>query len=673
MSNFPHLFTPLDLGHTVLKNRILMGSMHTGLEEHPEGSERLAHFYRLRAENGVSLIITGGIAPNPEGALTAHGAVLNNSTQLPFHRTITDAVHQADGKIALQILHAGRYGLHPLLVAPSAIQAEIIPFAPKALSADEVQKTIDDFVNTAKLAQQAGYDGVEVMGSEGYLINQFIAKRTNHRTDEWGGSYVNRIRFPIEIVRRIREAVGANFIIVYRLSMLDLVEDGSTWEEIEYLASEIEKAGACMINTGIGWHEARVPTIATQVPRHAFSWVTQKLMGKVNIPLITTNRINDPFVAEQILANGQADMVSMARPFLADEAFVRKAAENRADEINTCIGCNQACLDLIFSGKLASCLVNPQAVREMDYPNEKAAKSKSVAIVGAGPAGLSCAIYAAKRGHKVTLFEKSNQIGGQFNLAKQIPGKEEFHETIRYFCRQLQLLNVDVRLEQQADAQSLSGFDEVIIATGVTPRKIQLEGAEHHKVVSYIDVITHQQTVGKSVAIIGAGGIGFDVAELLTQEGKSSSLDTSLFNQEWNIDPTIHSTGGIYPKNKNTVGSARQLYLLQRKNSKVGAGLGKTTGWVHRLSLMKRGVKMLNGVEYMRVDDDGLHIRYQDKTQCLPVDNVVLCAGQEPYRPLKIQLAEHGIDAHVIGGADVAAELDARRAIEQGMKVAYQL
>ena len=428
-----------------------------------------------------------------------------------------------------------------------------------------------------------------------------------------------------------------------------------------------------MINTGIGWHEARVPTIATQVPRHAFSWVTQKLMGKVNIPLITTNRINDPFVAEQILANGQADMVSMARPFLADEAFVRKAAENRADEINTCIGCNQACLDLIFSGKLASCLVNPQAVREMDYPNEKAAKSKSVAIVGAGPAGLSCAIYAAKRGHKVTLFEKSNQIGGQFNLAKQIPGKEEFHETIRYFCRQLQLLNVDVRLEQQADAQSLSGFDEVIIATGVTPRKIQLEGAEHHKVVSYIDVITHQQTVGKNVAIIGAGGIGFDVAELLTQEGKSSSLDTSLFNQEWNIDPTIHSTGGIYPKNKNTVGSARQLYLLQRKNSKVGAGLGKTTGWVHRLSLMKRGVKMLNGVEYMRVDDDGLHIRYQDKTQCLPVDNVVLCAGQEPYRPLKIQLAEHGIDAHVIGGADVAAELDARRAIEQGMKVAYQL
>ena len=415
MSNFPHLFTPLDLGHTVLKNRILMGSMHTGLEEHPEGSERLAHFYRLRAENGVSLIITGGIAPNPAGALTAHSAVLNNSAQLPFHRTITDAVHQADGKIALQILHAGRYGLHPLLVAPSAIQAEIIPFAPRALSEDEVQNTIDDFVNTAKLAQQAGYDGVEVMGSEGYLINQFIAKRTNHRTDEWGGSYVNRIRFPIEIVRRIREAVGANFIIIYRLSMLDLVEDGSTWEEIEYLANEIEKAGACMINTGIGWHEARVPTIATQVPRHAFSWVTQKLMGKVNIPLITTNRINDPFVAEQILANGQANMVSMARPFLADEAFVRKAAENRADEINTCIGCNQACLDLIFSGKLASCLVNPQAVREMDYPNEKAAKSKSVAIVGAGPAGLSCAIYAAKRGHKVTLFEKSNQIGGQFN------------------------------------------------------------------------------------------------------------------------------------------------------------------------------------------------------------------------------------------------------------------
>ncbi|MBN6365445.1 FAD-dependent oxidoreductase [Providencia rettgeri] len=673
MSNFPHLFTPLDLGHTVLKNRILMGSMHTGLEEHPQGSERLAHFYRLRAENGVSLIITGGIAPNPEGALTAHGAVLNDKNQLSFHQQITDAVHQADGKIALQILHAGRYGLHPKLVAPSPIQAEIIPFAPRELSTDEVEKTIDDFVTTAKLAQQAGYDGVEIMGSEGYLINQFITKRTNHRTDEWGGSYTNRIRFPIKIVRRIREAVGANFIIIYRLSMLDLVEDGSTWEEIELLAKQIENAGASMINTGIGWHEARVPTIATQVPRSAFSWVTQKLMGKVNIPLITTNRINDPFVAEHIIANHQADMISMARPFLADEAFVRKAAENRADEINTCIGCNQACLDLIFSGKLASCLVNPQAVREMDYPNEKAALSKSVAIVGAGPAGLSCAIYAAKRGHRVTLFEKSNHIGGQFNLAKQIPGKEEFHETIRYFCRQLQLLNVDVRLEQQADVDCLSGFDEVIIATGVIPRKIQLEGVEHHKVISYIDVITKQRSVGKSVAIIGAGGIGFDVAELLTQEGKSSSLDNSLFNKEWNIDTTIHSKGGVFPPQKVPMASARQLYLLQRKNSKVGAGLGKTTGWVHRLSLMKRGVQMLNGVEYMRVDDEGLHIRYQDKTQCLPVDNVILCAGQEPYRPLKTQLAEHGINAHVIGGADVAAELDARRAIEQGMKTAYQI
>ncbi|HGN1704274.1 TPA: FAD-dependent oxidoreductase [Providencia rettgeri] len=673
MSNFPHLFTPLDLGHTVLKNRILMGSMHTGLEEHPQGSERLAHFYRLRAENGVSLIITGGIAPNPEGALTAHGAVLNEEKQLPFHRQITDAVHQADGKIALQILHAGRYGLHPALVAPSAIQAEIIPFMPKALSNDDVQKTIADFVTTAKLAQQAGYDGVEIMGSEGYLINQFITKRTNHRTDEWGGDYTNRIRFAVEIVRQIREAVGTNFIIIYRLSMLDLVEDGSTWDEVEQLAKQVEAAGASMINTGIGWHEARIPTIATQVPRSAFSWVTQKLMGKVNIPLITTNRINDPFVAEQILANQQADMVSMARPFLADESFVRKAAENRADEINTCIGCNQACLDLIFSGKLASCLVNPRAVREFDYPNEKAAISKSVAIVGAGPAGLSCAIYAAKRGHRVTLFEKSNHIGGQFNLAKKIPGKEEFHETIRYFCRQLQLLNVDVRLEQQADVSSLSGFDEVIIATGVTPRKIQLEGVDHHKVISYLDVITKQRTVGKSAAIIGAGGIGFDIAELLTQEGESSSLDTALFNKEWNIDTTIHSKGGITSPEKAAISSARHLYLLQRKNSKVGSGLGKTTGWVHRLSLMKRGVQMLNGVEYMRVDDEGLHIRYQDKTQCLPVDNVILCAGQEPYRPLKSQLAERGINAYVIGGADVAAELDARRAIEQGMKIAYQL
>ncbi|MGM0936662.1 MAG: FAD-dependent oxidoreductase [Pseudomonadota bacterium] len=673
MSNFPHLFSPLDLGHTVLKNRILMGSMHTGLEEHPEGSQRLANFYRLRAENGVSLIITGGIAPNKEGALTAHGAVLNCPEQLPFHQAITQVVHQADGKIALQILHAGRYGFHPHIVAPSAIQAEITPFAPKALTEQEITQTIDDFINTAKLAQQAGYDGVEIMGSEGYLINQFIAKRTNHRTDQWGGSYENRIRFPLEIVRQIRQHVGANFIIIYRLSMLDLVEDGSNWQEVLYLAKAIEQAGATMINTGIGWHEARIPTIATQVPRSAFSWVTEKLMGHVNIPLITTNRINDPFVAERILATGQADMVSMARPFLADEAFVRKAQENRADEINTCIGCNQACLDQIFNGKLASCLVNPQAVRELDYPNEKATQLKSVAIVGAGPAGLSCAIYAAKRGHKVTLFEKSDQIGGQFNMAKQIPGKEEFYETIRYFCRQLELLNIDVRLDHQADINDLIDFDEVIIATGVVPRAIHLEGVNHRKVLSYIDVLLGKRVVGHSVAIIGAGGIGFDIAEYLSQKGQSSSLNSPLFNQEWNIDTNIHSAGGLFKHSSPPIQSPRQLYLLQRKNSKVGAGLGKTTGWVHRLSLMKRGVQMLNSVEYMSVDDDGLHIRHQDQVRCLPVDNVILCAGQEPYRPLKEQLSQRGINAYVIGGADVAAELDARRAIEQGMQVAYQL
>lgn len=673
MSNFPHLFTPLDLGHTVLKNRILMGSMHTGLEEHPQGSQRLAHFYRLRAENGVSLIITGGIAPNPEGALAPHGAVLNHQDQLPFHQQITDAVHQADGKIALQILHAGRYALHPALVAPSPIKSEITPFPPRELTVDEVHRTIDDFVNTAKLAQQAGYDGVEVMGSEGYLINQFITSRTNHRTDEWGGSYQNRIRFPIEIVKRIRQTVGENFIIIYRLSMLDLVEGGSTWDEIELLAKEIESAGATMINTGIGWHEARVPTIATLVPRKAFSWVTEKLMGKVNIPLITTNRINDPFVAEQIIASGQADMVSMARPFLADEAFVSKAQDGRADEINTCIGCNQACLDQIFNGKLAGCLVNPQAVREMDYPNELADKSKKVAIVGAGPAGLSCAIYAAKRGHQVTLFERSNQIGGQFNLAKQIPGKEEFYETLRYFSRQLQRLNVDVRLEQLAQANDLTQFDEVIIATGVIPRAINLAGADHRKVMSYIEALKQPDNVGKNVAIIGAGGIGFDVAELLTQQGISSSLDDDKFNHEWNIDTAITARGGLFPAKKQLEPTPRHLYLLQRKNSKVGAGLGKTTGWVHRLSLMKRGVQMFNGVEYMNVDDDGLHIRYQDENICLAVDNVILCAGQEPYRPLKEQLEEVGIHPHVIGGADVAAELDARRAIEQGMKVAYQL
>lgn len=673
MSNFPHLFTPLDLGHTVLKNRILMGSMHTGLEEHPQGSQRLAHFYRLRAENGVSLIITGGIAPNPEGVLAPHGAILNHQDQLPFHQQITEAVHQADGKIALQILHAGRYAMHPALVAPSPIKSEITPFPPRELNRDEIQKTIDDFVNTAKLAQQAGYDGVEVMGSEGYLINQFITSRTNHRTDEWGGSYQNRIRFPIEIVKRIRQTVGEKFIIIYRLSMLDLVEGGSTWDEIEQLAKEIENAGATMINTGIGWHEARVPTIATLVPRKAFSWVTEKLMGKVNIPLITTNRINDPFVAEQIIASGQADMVSMARPFLADEAFVSKAQEGRADEINTCIGCNQACLDQIFNGKLAGCLVNPQAVREMDYPNELADKPKKVAIVGAGPAGLSCAIYAAKRGHQVTLFERSNQIGGQFNLAKQIPGKEEFYETLRYFSRQLQRLNVDVRLEQLAQANDLIKFDEVIIATGVVPRAIHLAGADHRKVMSYIDALKQPDSVGKNVAIIGAGGIGFDVAELLTQQGISSSLDDDKFNHEWNIDTSITTRGGVFSPKKQLEPTPRHLYLLQRKNSKVGAGLGKTTGWVHRLSLMKRGVEMFNGVEYMNVDDDGLHIRYQDENLCLAVDNIILCAGQEPYRPLKQQLEEIGIHPYVIGGADVAAELDARRAIEQGMKVAYQL
>lgn len=673
MSNFPHLFTPLDLGHTVLKNRILMGSMHTGLEEHPQGSQRLAHFYRLRAENGVSLIITGGIAPNPEGVLAPHGAILNHQDQLPFHQQITEAVHQADGKIALQILHAGRYAMHPALVAPSPIKSEITPFPPRELSRDEIQKTIDDFVNTAKLAQQAGYDGVEVMGSEGYLINQFITSRTNHRTDEWGGSYQNRIRFPIEIVKRIRQTVGEKFIIIYRLSMLDLVEGGSTWDEIEQLAKEIENAGATMINTGIGWHEARVPTIATLVPRKAFSWVTEKLMGKVNIPLITTNRINDPFVAEQIIASGQADMVSMARPFLADEAFVSKAQEGRADEINTCIGCNQACLDQIFNGKLAGCLVNPQAVREMDYPNELADKPKKVAIVGAGPAGLSCAIYAAKRGHQVTLFERSNQIGGQFNLAKQIPGKEEFYETLRYFSRQLQRFNVDVRLEQLAQANDLIKFDEVIIATGVVPRAIHLAGADHRKVMSYIDALKQPDSVGKNVAIIGAGGIGFDVAELLTQQGISSSLDDDKFNHEWNIDTSITTRGGVFSPKKQLEPTPRHLYLLQRKNSKVGAGLGKTTGWVHRLSLMKRGVEMFNGVEYMNVDDDGLHIRYQDENLCLAVDNIILCAGQEPYRPLKQQLEEIGIHPYVIGGADVAAELDARRAIEQGMKVAYQL
>ncbi|MBH3301018.1 NADPH-dependent 2,4-dienoyl-CoA reductase [Serratia marcescens] len=673
MSNYPHLLAPLDLGFTTLKNRVLMGSMHTGLEELPDGPQRLAAFYAERAAAGVALIVTGGIAPNEQGVVFRGGSLLNSEAQLPHHRPVTEAVHQAGGKIALQILHTGRYSYQPKLVAPSALQAPINPFTPSALSEAEIEQTIADFARCAALAQQAGYDGVEVMGSEGYLINQFLTTRTNQRDDQWGGSFTNRMRFAVETVRAVRQAVGPEFILIYRLSMLDLVEDGSSWQEIEQLALAVEQAGATIINTGIGWHEARIPTIATMVPRAGFSWVTRKLMGKVSIPLITTNRINDPAVAEQVLADGCADMVSMARPFLADAAFVQKVAEGRADEINTCIGCNQACLDQIFEGKLTSCLVNPRACRETEMPLTMAEKPKKLAVVGAGPAGLAFATTAASRGHQVTLFDAAEQIGGQFNIAKQIPGKEEFHETLRYFRRQLALREVTVRLGVKVEAADLSEFDEVILACGIVPRTPDIPGIGHAKVLSYLDVLRDKKPVGQRVAIVGAGGIGFDTAEYLSQHGVSSSLDQAEFNREWGIDGRLEQRGGLAEQGPQAPRAARQIYLLQRKTSKVGEGLGKTTGWIHRASLAMRGVKMLNSVSYRLIDDEGLHITRAEQDSCLPVDTVVICAGQEPRRELQQPLLAMGKTVHLIGGADVAAELDARRAIDQGTRLAMAL
>lgn len=673
MSNYPHLLAPLDLGFTTLKNRVLMGSMHTGLEELPDGPERMAAFYAERAAAGVALIVTGGIAPNEKGVVYRGGSTLSHRDQVDHHRIVTDAVHQAGGKIALQILHAGRYSYQPQPVAPSALQAPINPFAPTALSEAEIEQTIADFAHCALLAQQAGYDGVEVMGSEGYLINQFLVARTNQREDTWGGSFSNRMRFAVEIVRAVRQAVGREFILIYRLSMLDLVEDGSSWQEIEQLALAIEQAGATLINTGIGWHEARIPTIATMVPRAGFSWVTRKLMGKVRIPLITTNRINDPAVAEQVLADGCADMVSMARPFLADAAFVQKAAEGRADEINTCIGCNQACLDQIFEGKLTSCLVNPRACRETEMPLTMAEKPKKLAVIGAGPAGLAFATTAASRGHRVTLFDAADQIGGQFNIAKQIPGKEEFHETLRYFRRQLALLEVTVKLGTQVEAADLAEFDEVILACGIVPRTPAIPGIDNAKVLTYLDVLRDKKPVGQRVAIIGAGGIGFDTAEYLSQHGVSSSLDQAEFNREWGIDGQLSQRGGLAAQGPVAERGPRQIYLLQRKTSKVGEGLGKTTGWIHRASLLMRGVKMLNSVNYQRIDEEGLHIARAEQESCLPVDTVIICAGQEPRRELQQPLLAMGKTVHLIGGADVAAELDARRAIDQGTRLAMAL
>ncbi|MXF48828.1 NAD(P)-binding protein [Raoultella sp. Lac2] len=673
MSHYPSLFAPLDLGFTQLKNRVLMGSMHTGLEEHADGAERLAAFYAERARHGVALIVTGGIAPAASGVTMAGGAVLDDSRHLVHHRYITDAVHREGGKIALQILHTGRYSYQPRPVAPSALQAPINRFTPHALSHDEILQLIEDFARCAQLAREAGYDGVEVMGSEGYLINEFLAARTNQRDDPWGGDYVRRMRFAVEVVRAVRERAGHDFIIIYRLSMLDLVNDGSTLPEVIELAQAIEAAGATLINTGIGWHEARIPTIATPVPRGAFSWVTRKLKGAVSIPLVTTNRINDPQVAEALLARGDADMVSMARPFLADGEFLAKAQSGRADEINTCIGCNQACLDQIFAGKVTSCLVNPRACHETLMPVTPAAGPKRLAVVGAGPAGLAFAVNAAARGHSVTLFDAQQEIGGQFNIAKQIPGKEEFYETLRYYRRMLDLHGVNLQLGQQVTADRLLPFDETILATGIAPRMPEIAGITHAKVLSYLDVLRDKAPVGQSVAIIGCGGIGFDTAMYLSQPGVATSQNIDAFCREWGIDTTLQSAGGLRAEGPQREKSPRRIVMLQRKASKPGDGLGKTTGWIHRATLLARGVNMIPGVSYQKIDDEGLHVTIGGEVQILRVDQVIICAGQEPKRELADPLRAAGKVVHLIGGCDVAMELDARRAIAQGTKLALEI
>ncbi|ANF27630.1 NADPH-dependent 2,4-dienoyl-CoA reductase [Stutzerimonas stutzeri] len=676
MTAFPHLLAPLDLGFTTLRNRTLMGSMHTGLEEMPNGFERMAVFFAERARGGVGLIVTGGVGPNEEGSVRAGAAKLSTLEEAEEHKVVTQAVHEAGGKICMQILHAGRYAYSPQLVGPSAIQAPINPFTPRELDEEGIEKQIRDFVNCAGLAQKAGYDGVEIMGSEGYFINQFLVSHTNHRTDRWGGSYENRMRLPVEIVRRVREAVGREFIIIYRLSMLDLMEGGSTWDEVLMLAKAIEQAGATLINTGIGWHEARIPTIATKVPRAAFTKVTAKLRGHVGIPLVTTNRINTPEVAEQVLAEGDADMVSMARPFLADPDFVNKAAADRSDTINTCIGCNQACLDHTFSGKLTTCLVNPRACYETELNYIPTTTIKKIAVVGAGPAGLAAATVAAERGHQVTLFDSANEIGGQFNIAKLVPGKEEFFETLRYFKSKLQSTGVDVRLNMRVSAADLlaGGFDEIILATGIAPRTPDIPGIDHPMVISYIDAILQRKPVGQHVAVIGAGGIGFDVSEFITHNGLSTSLDREAFWREWGIDLALEARGGVAGVQPEPHAPARQVYLLQRKKSKVGNGLGKTTGWIHRTGLKNKHVQMISAVDYLGVDDKGLHIRVADgEPQVLAVDTVIVCAGQDPLRELQAELEAAGRKVHLIGGADVAAELDAKRAINQGSRLAAEV
>jgi len=672
---YPHIFEPLDLGFTTLKNRILMGSMHTGLEEEKNSLERISAYYAERAKGGVGLIITGGISPNIQGWTGPFSARMSSEKHAKHHQRITKAVHDEGGKICMQILHAGRYGYHPFNVAPSKIKSPITPFKPFKLTKSGINRTVRDFVNCAKFSKLAGYDGVEIMGSEGYLINQFIAEHTNKRNDEWGGSYTNRMRLPISLVKSVREAVGKDFIIIYRLSMLDLIEKGSNWEEVVLLAKEIEKAGATIINTGIGWHESRIPTIATSVPRAAFTWVTKKMKEEVSIPLITSNRINMPETAEEVLARGDADMISMARPFLADPAWVNKAAQEKSDEINTCIACNQACLDHVFKQKVASCLVNPRACHETEFNYDLALVSKKIAVIGAGPAGLAAATIAAKRGHEVTLFDADNEVGGQFNIAKQIPGKEEFHETIRYYKKQIELHNVKVILNTKVSEDDLkkSDFEEIIIATGILPRTPKIEGISHKKVVSYIDVLKHKKPVGKRVAVIGAGGIGFDVSEYLLHYGHSSTLDLNKWLEEWGIDKNIEARGGIAGIKPIIQPNQREVFMFKRSKGKFGGNLGKTTGWIHRANLKKQHVQFINEVQYTKIDDQGLHYIKAEESKILDVDTVIICAGQKPLKELYNALQTSGKNIHIIGGADMATELDAKRAIDQGSRLAAKL
>ena len=670
---FPHLLAPLDLGFTSLANRTLMGSMHTGLEEEKGGFDKLAAFYRARAKGGVGLIVTGGISPNMRGRLAPMGCELSKFWHVAKHKKITAAVNEFPTKICLQLLHAGRYSYHPFSVSASKVKSPINPFTPKAMSVREIKGTIKDFAHSAKLAKRAGYDGVEIMGSEGYLINQFSCVKVNKRTDEWGGSIENRMRLAIETIRAVRASAGDDFIIIFRLSMLDLVDGGNSWQDVVTMAKAVEAAGATLINTGIGWHEARVPTISTSVPRAAFTWITERMKKEVSVPLITTNRINTPEVAEKILSSGQADMVSMARPFLADENFVVKAAANKSDEINTCIGCNQACLDHVFSQKRASCLVNPAACYETELTFETTNAKKKIAVVGAGPAGLAFSVYAAQRGHKVEIFDRGSEIGGQFNYAKQIPGKEEFYETLRYFNKQIELLDIKLHLNQQQSAEQLAsaGFDEIVLATGIVPRALDIKGIDHEKVKSYIQVLRDKEPVGKRVAIIGAGGIGFDVAEFLVEE-ESLTVNADKWLESWGVNKSYQENGGLTGKTAHEAPS-REVYLLQRKTTKVGAGLGKTTGWIHRATLQKNGVQMLAGVTYDEINDEGIVISIDGKQQTLQVDHVIICAGQESERTLYKQLQAQNVNAHLIGGANVAAELDAKRAIRQAAELAAKI